>query len=296
MHGDPAGRGPTRLVAYFGNRYLHHFERDLEEICEHGFDAVVHCVTEADREWGMKRIAELFALTRDAGLSCWADPWGLAGVFGGEAHSGYRARGGTVGADDRGLRALLRRWIADVAAAGAEWLFWDEPHLGVGRGSDELVAFLHELADHGREHGLRNSVCLTSTVPNMVLFPKLAAIDSIDDIGTDPYYRLDVDETDPEPEDYVGVWAERLRATAARHGKTCHVWVQAFNIAAGREEQIARCVEVARARGAGRIGVWGFRACEALDIRPARPDVAWRVVGEAIRAARSGSAARPGLP
>jgi hypothetical protein len=283
MHGDPADVSPGHLVSYFGNRYLHHFERDLEEICDHGFDAVVHCVTEADREWGMKRIAEMFAMTRDAGLSCWADPWGLAHVFGGEAHSGYLARGGTVGADDTGLRALLYRWIDDVAAAGAEWLFWDEPDLGLGHGSDALVAFLHELADHGRERGLRNSVCLTSTVPNMPAFPKLAAIDSVDDIGTDPYYRLDVDETDPEPEDYVGVWADRVRATAARHGKTCHVWVQAFHIAEGREERIGRCIEAARARGAARIGVWGFRACEALDIRPARPDVAWRVVREAIR-------------
>ena len=29
--------------------------------------------------------------------------------------------------------------------------------------------------------------------------------------------------------------------------------------------------------------VWGFRACEALDIRPDRPELAWRVVGEALR-------------
>src|SRR5438045_767847 len=75
------------LVAYFANRYLHHFARDLEEIRGHGFDGVVHCVTEADREWGMGRVAEMFALTREAGLECWADPWGVAGVFGGEAHS-----------------------------------------------------------------------------------------------------------------------------------------------------------------------------------------------------------------
>ena len=35
-----AERPASRLVAYFGNRYLHHFERDLEEIREHGFDAI----------------------------------------------------------------------------------------------------------------------------------------------------------------------------------------------------------------------------------------------------------------
>src|SRR5690348_4848773 len=97
-----------RLVAYFGNRYLHHFERDLEEIRAHGFDTVVHCISEADLEWGMRRVAEMFSLTREAGLSCWADPWALAGVFGGEAHSGHLARGGGATLGDTGLGALVR--------------------------------------------------------------------------------------------------------------------------------------------------------------------------------------------
>jgi hypothetical protein len=273
---------PRHLIAYFGNRYVHHFERDLEEIRDHGFDGVVHCVSEADREWGMKRIAELFAMTRDAGLSCWADPWGVARVFGGEAHSGYLARGGTVGADDPGLRALLRNWIDGVAAAGAEWVFWDEPNLGAGEGHASLVPFLQEVSEHARERGLRNSVCLASTLPNIAAFRHLAALDSVDDIGTDPYYRLDLDDRDRDPEDHVRVWADRVREVADEHGKTSHVWVQAFQIAEGREHRIGRCIDVARGRGVGRVGVWGFRACEALDIRPARPDVAWRAVRDAL--------------
>jgi hypothetical protein len=282
-----ADQGPRHLVSYFGNRYLHHFERDLEEMRAHGFDAVVHCVTEADREWGMRRIAEMFSMTREAGLSCWADPWGVARVFGGEAHSGYLARGGTVGADDPSLRALLHNWIDDVAAAGAEWAFWDEPNLGAPGGGGALVPFLQDLCERARERGLRNSVCLTSTVPNIPAFPRVAALDSIDDIGTDPYYRLDLDHRDPDPDDYVGVWADRVREVAEEHGKTSHVWVQAFHIADGQEHRIGRCIEVARARGVARLGVWGFRACEALDIRPGRPRVAWRAACDAIGSAHT---------
>jgi hypothetical protein len=282
MHGDMAEEHPRRLVSYFGNRYLHHLERDLEEIRDHGFDGVVHCVTEADGEWGLKRIREMFAMTRDAGLSCWADPWGVARVFGGEAHSGYLARGGTVGADDKAFRELLHNWVDDVAAAGAEWVFWDEPYFGLGHGGDALVPFLHDVSSYAQQRGLRNSVCLTSTVPNIPAFPQLAALDSIHDIGTDPYYRLEPDDRDPDPEDYVGMWAQRMRETADAHGKTSHVWVQAFHIAEGLEHRIARCIGVAEAQGVSRIGVWGFRACEALDIRPARPDVAWGVVRDAL--------------
>ena len=280
-----ADAGPRHLVSYFGNRYLDHLHRDLAEIRDHGFDGVVHCVTEADHEWGMARVAEMFAMTRDAGLSCWADPWGVARVFGGEAHSGYLARGGTVGARDAGLLALLHNWTDEVAAAGAEWILWDEPDLGLGHDSDALVSFLADVTSHARERGLRNSVCLTSAMPNLPVFPRLAALESVDDIGTDPYYKLEVDERDPDPDDYVGVWAQRVRDVAGEHGKTSHVWVQAFHIAGGREDRIARCVGVARARGVTRLGVWGFRACEALDIRPARPEVAWKVVRDALAAA-----------
>jgi hypothetical protein len=286
-----ADDGPRHLVSYFGNRYLDHLERDLAEIRDHGFDGVVHCITEADHEWGMRRVGEMFAMTREAGLSCWADPWGVAGVFGGEAHSGYLARGGTVGAEDRGLLALLHNWTDEVAAAGAEWMFWDEPDLGLGHGSDALVPFLEEVTSYARDRGLRNSVCLTSTVPNLPAFPRLAALDSVDDIGTDPYYKLELDERDPDPDDYVGVWAQRVREIADDHGKTSHIWVQAFHIGEGHEHRIGRCLDVARGRGVTRLGVWGFRACEALEIRPARPDVAWEVVREAIAGAPGRDAA-----
>lgn len=271
-----------RIVAYSGNRHLDHFRRDVEEIREHGFDTVVHCVTEADRQWGMKRIAEMFDVTREAGLSCWADPWGVAGVFGGEAHSGYLALGGTVGVHDPSLRALLHNWVDDVADAGAEWVFWDEPDFGLGHAADTLVAFLGEVTAYAGERGLRNSVCLTSTAQNVPAFPRVAALDGIDDLGTDPYYKLNVDHRDPDPEDYVGMWSARVREAAAAHGKTSHVWVQAFHIAEGEEHRIGRCIDVAQAHGVSRIGVWGFRACDAYDIRPARPEVAWQVVRDAL--------------
>jgi hypothetical protein len=274
---------PARLVAYFGNRYADHFERDLEEIVGHGFDGVVHCVTEADQQWGMKRIAELFAITRESGLSCWADPWGVAGVFGGEAHSGFLARGGVVGPEEPALRALVHNWIDDMADAGAEWVFWDEPDLGLGHSPATLEAFLADITGYAHSRRLRNSVCLTSTVVNRPAFGTLADLETVDDIGTDPYYKLDLDHHDPDPEDYVGMWAELVRAVAEARGKTSHVWVQAFHLAEGQEHRIAKCIEVARAHRVSRIGVWGVRACEALDIRPARPDVAWSVVRDALR-------------
>jgi hypothetical protein len=77
-----------------------------------------------------------------------------------------------------------------------------------------------------------------------------------------------------------------VREAAGAQGKTSHVWVQTFHIAEANEPRIDRCIEVAHRHGATRIGVWGFRACEALDIRPDRPGLAWRIIGEALERVR----------
>jgi hypothetical protein len=176
------------------------------------------------------------------------------------------------------LRSLLHNWIDAVAAAGSQWVFWDEPDLDRGHARDALVPFLRDVAEYAREREVLNSVCPTSTVPNIPLLRDLAALESVDDIGTDPYYRRDVDQLDPDPEDYVGICADRVREAAEEHGKTSQVWVHA----SGHEDRIRRCTAVARAHGVSRIGVCGFRACEALDIRPAHPEAAWRVVRDAL--------------
>lgn len=135
---------PRHLVSYFGNRYLDHFKRDLEEIVDHGFNGVVHCATEADMEWGSDRLGEIFRATIEAGLECWADPWGVGGVFGGEAHSGFLGRNpSALQRSSRGEvlpHACLRNpgfvrfvkdWIDTVASMGAQTVFWDEPHVAM---------------------------------------------------------------------------------------------------------------------------------------------------------------------
>src|SRR5439155_17044624 len=78
--GPPRGAPVRHLVAYHGNRYLDHFARDLDEIREWGFTGIVHCATETDLEWGVGRLADIFGMTAEAGLECWADPWGVGGV------------------------------------------------------------------------------------------------------------------------------------------------------------------------------------------------------------------------
>jgi hypothetical protein len=128
-------------VAYFGNRTLRHVRADLEDISGAGFNYVVHCFSESDLLDGLESMREIVRMTHDLGLEAHMDPWGVAGIFGGEALSKFVAweiAECQLLADDSAvgiaclhsakLRAFLHRWIDAAIDVGADVLFWDEPH------------------------------------------------------------------------------------------------------------------------------------------------------------------------
>lgn len=320
---------PRQLVSYFGNRYLDHFQRDLEEIVEHGFNCIVHCATEADLEWGLSRLGEIFAATKEAGMECWADPWGLGGVFGGEAHSGFLGRnpdalqrsntGETLPhacLRNPGFLRFVREWVDAMASAGAETIFWDEPHVATtapGRWAcacefcreafggpfpetltDEVldfrirtsIVFLDEMSKRAAGKGLRNSVCLypleEEDARSMGIPPLLevARLEAVGDVGVDPYpvFRMARPLSEFDAEEFVGGWAKRLGEVASETGVTVHNWVQGFLLPEGFEYLVEECAEASRRNGVPDLGFWGFRAAEATSlISPGDASKVWEV-------------------
>jgi hypothetical protein len=129
-------------VSYFANRWFHHFIQDLDEIVSHGCTFVVHTFSENDFLFARDTIGRFFRATRDAGLGCWADPWGVMGLFGGEAFSKFVPRnpdacqvlsnGQIVPAacpSAQETRAAMKDWINAALEAGSDTILWDEPHL-----------------------------------------------------------------------------------------------------------------------------------------------------------------------
>ena len=318
------------LVAYHGNRYLDHFRRDLDEMADHGFNGVVHCVTEADIAWSRRRVGEMFTTTREAGFECGADPWGVGGVFGGEAHSGFMARHpDAVQVTDDGsplpaaclrhprFRDHMRSWVDAVAEAGAESVFWDEPHLGVPfdsrlscycsgceqeRDGTDITAFrvattldfLDEMTRYAASMGVRSSACLypvgpdAATAMGLPSIEDVAALPGVDDIAVDPYPLFVLLEgrtyADFDAERFVGSWADRLRKVAADAGVTCHLWIQGFGLPKGYEHLVVECAAAARAHGIDDLAFWSYRASEAGVAMPSDdPAAAWAAAKLAFR-------------
>jgi len=131
-------------ISYFGSRLTDHVFSDLERIKAAGCTYVVHTLSEEDLNFNLKNMAEIVAKTREMGMKAHIDPWGIAGIFGGETFSYFvatklRARqvisDGRLGAlaclNHPELRNFMKKWIDAAIDIGADTIFWDEPHFYV---------------------------------------------------------------------------------------------------------------------------------------------------------------------
>lgn len=128
-------------VSYFGNRMLNHYLEDLKDIKAHNCNFVLHTFSENDYFFYKDTMKDFVKASQDAGLEVYIDPWGVAGVFGGEADwrwlpknidaSQIRNDGMVLGIacpNNEKYRTFMRDWTKVAMETGADVVFWDEPH------------------------------------------------------------------------------------------------------------------------------------------------------------------------
>jgi hypothetical protein len=186
-----------------------------------------------------------------------------------------------------------------------------------------LIDFLSGLTAYARGRGMRNALCLIPTdlaahgfsgpeqrleealrqrgrasdAPDVEAmlhvgigdFERAAGIPALDIFGCDPYWYL----FGAAPEPFMRAYGEAAKAAADRHGLGLQLWVQAFSVPEGREDELRTGLRVAEELGATHVAAWSFRGTESMSkIRCVRPDVVWSLIGEEFRRLRGG-AARP---
>jgi hypothetical protein len=150
-----------------------------------------------------------------------------------------------------------------------------------------MVDLLGNLCTHARGLGLRNALCIMppeSGNPGFRDWNRAASIPGLDDFGTDPYwvsYGFDAAT-------YVAGNARRTVQVAERHGLDHHVWIQGFEIPAGREAEVEVAIEAAADAGATNLAVWSYDGCSAMSTCAcANPGEVWRATARAFRALRA---------
>jgi hypothetical protein len=169
-----------------------------------------------------------------------------------------------------------------------------------------LLEMLTELVAEARRLGMSNALCVAPSNFADAGFPEIsqglarlvggidassdpflqfgmkdwdtaAAIPGLDVFGADPYWFL----ANVDPDAFLRVFTEKAVAAAGRHGLKTQVWVQAFRVPEGREEELRAGLRTAAALGADQVAAWSYEGTSSMSqLRSARPDVVWRIIGE----------------
>jgi hypothetical protein len=106
-----------------------------------GCNVVLHTFSENDLRFYSGTMEEIVSLSKEHGLEVYLDPWGVGGIFGGEAFTQFALEHGDARQvlsdgslapaacpNHPGFREFMRDWIRAAVQAGVDVIFLDEPH------------------------------------------------------------------------------------------------------------------------------------------------------------------------
>ncbi len=321
-------------AAYFGNRILRHAAADMEDLAARGFTAVLHTFSENDLAYYPRTVERIVASSHAAGLEVQLDPWGVGLVFGGEAESRLTAArpelgqvlddGRRVGAaclNRPEFRSYMRSWMQAASEAGADRLFWDEPHWagpgvpGVPTGSwgcvceaceaafrerygeslprtrtpeveafqrSSLVSFLRELIEDAAGRGAPNTLCLNPEGMGPADWETLGAIPHLDTLAASPYWA----RSGRPAAAYVGGAAQELGRVAEVHRLNTQLWIQGFGLGPDDLGDVREAVRVGREAGVDELWTWGYEACAHMDsLGTVEAETVWEALTALLTAA-----------
>jgi hypothetical protein len=110
-----------------------------------------------------------------------------------------------------------------------------------------------------------------------------AAIPDLDIFGCDPYWYL----FGTDAASFMRAYGNAASEAAQRHARGLQLWVQAFSVPEGREDELRTGLRVAEELQATHVAAWSYEATASMSqIRCARPEVIWSLIGEEFRRLR----------
>ncbi len=319
-------------VAYHDVRNPRHVKRDLEDMVAHHCNFVVHTFSEADLSFYTRAMKDIVAISKDLGLEVYIDPWGVGGVFGGEAFSRFvgesledrqvLANGVSVPAacmNSARFRSFMKLWVETAADIGSDIVFWDEPHFYMvdwymeGVKAEQwacccetcrkmyaekygeplpveltaeviefrektVVSFFSEMGEHAKACGMKNALCVLPEEDarrGVSNWEALASLPSIDIFGSDPYWALRGLALEP----YVRDVTRKAKALCEKYGRELQMWVLAFLIPHGREDEVTRAAEIFYEEGVRNIAAWSYGGGGWMLVRSEDADKVWENLG-----------------
>lgn len=154
---------------------------------------------------------------------------------------------------------------------------------------DSIVEFLKTMCDYVKRNKRsacdepKNAVCFLpfkGVLGGIMDWSKAARIESLDIIGTDPYWKVG----EKDVKGYVRRFSKRIHALATRYGKEGQIWILNFRIKKGTEKDIETAVMAAYKEGIRNIAAWSYLGTGCMSyLASDDPEKVWDALGEAFR-------------
>lgn len=154
--------------------------------------------------------------------------------------------------------------------------------------TDTILDFFRDITGYSASLGLQNMVTVMLEPVHAIYIDnidELCAIDTIHNIGTDPYWCSRSNPVDPYERVYLG--AKKTVDVCNKFKKDHNVWIQGFDFMAGYEEDIIHATEAAYDAGARTILSWSFMGAQSNNYASDNPQRTWDLTVEAMRRIRS---------
>lgn len=300
----------ARGVAYFGSRILRHVVDDMQLIADLGFTDVLHTFSEDDLRHYEKQMHKIVDATHDAGLRVTIAPFGVAGMFGGEASSYLLAEHPEVRQVDPFIgpvpaacpmsnhtRDYLQGWLRSATNLGVERVFWDEPHWGfpagthrpcvcnsclgrawanpAGKPEEGLLDLLTELTAATASMRADAVICLLPKElggTSLTDWRKVARIPGLVELSTDPYWQSAGMPVEP----FVSSTTRKLVAAVQGTSVATSSWLQGFGLGLRDELETAAAIRGMQKNGVDDLWVWAFEgAGHMTSLATTEPEAVW---------------------
>ena len=127
----------------------------------------------------------------------------------------------------------------------------------VGFKENSALSFFKEMTKYAKEKGLKNAVCFLPIEDDKTIsipYEKVASLDTIDVIGSDPYWYIFGKNVD----DFVKPVTERMVKIGEKYSKEVQMWFQGYKVPRSREEEMKRAVEAMYSLGVRNVAVWSY--------------------------------------
>lgn len=300
--------------SYFGVRRPEHVRSDLEAMRSEGSTQVLHTWSEEDLSYYRDTMGRIVEASHDVGLSVYVNSWAVGRVFGGEANSELVAKNPgscqilstgeampAICPNHPAFQSYMDGWIDAVAGAGADTIFWDEPHFYFRKGKngewacrcnvcralyrdrfgsdmpvesapevklfrqERLLGLLGRWTARVASHGKRNNICLLPDIFDAGLpdWESVAALPHLDELSSDPYW-FDDDPEEKVRSDY-SLYAKRLVDLCAARGIEPQMWMKLYRIRKGTEHFAPLAARLSYEAGIRNLMAWSWRASEWMS-------------------------------